>query len=113
MAGPVESSGPIETFCHLADAPSSRRSTFSFDAVSAGDRVAVCFAAQDTNPPYALKVRAPNGALIVDRLIRDLPTGLPQSEPPIEFLVSARGKYTIELRELQGAQWGKALLSVV
>jgi hypothetical protein len=113
MAGPVESSGPIETFCHLADAPSSRRSTFSFDSVSAGDRVALCFAANDATPPYSLKVRAPNGALILDRLVRDLPTGLPQSEPPIEFLVSARGQYVIELRELQGTQWGKALLSVV
>ncbi len=112
MAGPLESSGSIETFCHLAEAPSSRRSTFSFDAISAGDRVAICFASQDGAPPYNLKVRAPNGALVMDRLVRELPTGLPQSEPAIEFVVSVRGRYAIEIREIQGSQWGKALLSV-
>mgnify|MGYP001172374897 CR=1 FL=1 len=112
MPGPIESSGSIETFCHLSDAPSSRRSTFSFDAVAAGDRVAICFAAQDGNPPFALKVKAPNGALMLDRIVRELPTGLPQSEPPVEFVVSVRGRYTIEIREIQGTQWGRAFLSV-
>lgn len=112
MAGPIECHGAIETFCHQADAPSSRRSTFSFDSITAGDRVAICFAAEDGKPPYALSIKAPNGSTILSRIVRELPTGLPQSEPAIEFVVSVRGSYTIEIREVQGSQWGKATLRV-
>ncbi len=113
MAGPVDTSGPIETFCHKADAPSSRRSTLSFDDVTIGDRVALhFFAGGDGTPPFSLKIRAPTGAMVVDRILRDLPTGLPQSEPPIELVVSLRGNYAIEIREVRGNLWGKATLRV-
>ena len=50
--------------------------------------------------------------MVVDRILRDLPTGLPQSEPPIELVVSLRGNYAIEIREVRGNLWGKATLRV-
>ena len=113
MAGPLETHGSIEVFCSRADAPPSRRSMFSFDSVSAGERLALCFHAdEDTSPPYALKLRGPNGAVIIDRILRELPTGLPQSSPPIEFIASVAGSYAIEVRELSGTAWGTATLCV-
>lgn len=113
MAGAVDSSGPIETFCHLADAPSSRRSALSFDDIGVGDRIALCFfAGGDGAPPFSLKIRAPSGALVIDRILRDLPTGMPQSEPPVELVVSMRGSYAVEIREVRGSLWGKATVRV-
>jgi hypothetical protein len=112
MSGPINNSGSIEAFCQTADQPVSRRSLF-FDEIHVGDRVLLCFAGDDTKPPYSLKIRAPSGALILERMIRELPTGRPQSEPPIEFVVSAKGAYLIEVKEVRGTNWGKATLTVV
>lgn len=112
MPGPIDCSGPIEAFCLQVDAPSSRRSVHSFDAISAGDRVALCFVADGSSPPYSLRVRSPAGALVIDRLLRELPTGQPQSEPPIEMVVSTPGVYQIELKEVRGTQYCKATLHV-
>ena len=43
----------------------------------------------------------------------ELPTGLPQSAPPVEFIPSHRGEYSIEVREIRGKQQrGRAVLSV-
>ena len=76
MPGPVETSGAIETFCQRADSgPVSRGSAYSFDRITVGDRVAICFAGEDTKPPYALRVRGPNGATVVERLLRELQIG--------------------------------------
>jgi hypothetical protein len=114
MAGPVDSTGPIEAFCQRTDAPASRRATLSYEPIGVGDRVSLSFGAlDDTNPPYALKIRSPSGAMLLDRIIRELPTGLPQSEPPVEFIVSVRGDYAIEIRETRGNNWGRAVLHVV
>lgn len=86
---------------------------FSFDSIFAGERLALCFHIdEDARPPYSLKVRAPNGGLILDRILREIPTGLPQSAPPIEFIASAPGPYAIEVRELSGPSWGTAILTV-
>jgi len=74
--------------------------------------VALCFVADGSSPPYSLRIRSPNGALVIDRLLRELPTGLPQAEPPIEFVVSNSGAYAIELKEIRGPQWCKATLQV-
>jgi hypothetical protein len=113
MPGPLETHGSIEVFCSRADVPASRRSMFSFDSIIAGERLALCFHSdEDMRPPYSLKLRAPNGALIIDRILRELPTGLPQSAPPIEFIASAPGAYAIEVRELSGTSWGTATLTV-
>ncbi len=113
MAGPMDSTGAIEAFCQRADAPVSRRSTLSFEDIAVGDRVSLCFgASEDTRGPFSLKIRAPSGATLLDRLVRELPTGLPQSEPPVEFVVSARGEYLIEIRDVRGQNWGRATLRV-
>lgn len=86
---------------------------FTFDDIAAGERLSLCFHAdEDTRPPYSLKLRAPTGALIIDRILRELPTGLPQSAPPIEFIASVPGVYSIEVRELSGGSWGTATLTV-
>lgn len=113
MAGPIESKGPIEAFCQVVDAPMTRHSLHSFDVISAGDRVAIFFVADDGTPPYSLKVRAPSGTVVIDRMLRELPTGRPQSEPPIEFVVSSAGTYTVDVKEMKGNQWGKATIRVV
>jgi len=113
MSGPVETTGSIETFCHRADAPASRRSSYSFDDLTVGDRVSLCFnAGEDTRAPYGLKVRSPNGALVLERLLRELPTGMPQSEAPVEFTIMARGRYSVEIRELSGKAWGQATIRI-
>ena len=113
MAGPVETSGSIETFCQRADTGHvSRGSAYSFDRIMVGDRVAICFAGEDTKPPYALRVRGPAGNVVLERLLRELPTGLPQSEPPVHFVVSAPGVYVIEIREHTGQAWGRAQVRV-
>ena len=113
MPGPLETNGSIEVFCARADAPPSRRSMFVFDSLVAGERLSLCFnPGDDTRPPYALRIRSPQGALIIDRIMRELPTGLPQSAPPVEFIPSVPGTYTIEVRALQGGAWGTATLAV-
>ncbi len=112
MSRTVDSNGPIETFCQRAEGPVSRGSAYSFDQILVGDRVALCFAAEDTKSPYSLRVKAPNGALVIERLLRELPTGLPQSEPPVTFVVSSAGNYQVEIRELTGKSWGQATIRV-
>ncbi len=113
MSGPLDTQGSIEVFCSRADAPPSRRSYYAFDAIVAGERLSLCFnPGDDCKPPYSLRIRSPTGALIVDRILRELPTGLPQSAPAIEFIVSAPGSYAIEVRALQGPAWGTATLRI-
>ena len=50
---------------------------------------------------------------IVERVLRELPTGQPQSAPPITFTVSSAGDYKIEIKQLYGKQKGDAVLRVV
>ncbi len=113
MAGPVETSGSIETFAQRADGYVARGSAYSFDEISVGDRVALCFAAgDDAEAPFSLRIRGPNGALILDRILRELPTGLPQSEPPVTFVVSSAGAYQVEIHAKGQRTWGKATMRV-
>jgi|HubBroStandDraft_4_1064222.scaffolds.fasta_scaffold63519_2 hypothetical protein len=115
MSSVLESSGDIEIFCYPSTiSPTIGRSSVPFfDAVTIGDRLSLVFAPGDsTTPPYALKIFAPSGANILDSIVRSLPTGTPQSPPPIEFVVSARGVYRIEIREFKGRQSGEAKLRV-
>jgi len=46
-------------------------------------------------------------------VLRELPTGMPQSAPPITFTVSGAGDYKIEIKQLYGKQKGDAVLRVV
>jgi hypothetical protein len=112
MSSELEASGDIEIFCY----PSMGSPTIGvryFGDVTAGDRLSLVFGPGDSaSPPYALKIFSPTGANILDTIVRSLPTGTPQSPPPIEFVVSARGIYKIQIRELKGRQSGEAQLKV-
>jgi hypothetical protein len=44
--------------------------------------------------------------------LRELPTGKPQSAPPVEFIPSQKGEYQVEVKELRGKQRGQATLTV-
>jgi hypothetical protein len=66
---------------------------------------------EDAIPPFQIRVRSPSGNLIVERVIRQLPTGEPQSPPPVAFSVQ-RGVYDIHISELRGKADGHATLTV-
>jgi len=112
MAAYIESSGEIEVFCFPAG-PTTRVTVPVFESVTAGDRLSLVFGPNDgATAPYSLKVVSPSGAIILDSIVRDLPTGLPQSPPPIEFVVSAKGVYKVEIREMRGRQRGEAKVRI-
>ena len=101
MARTIESSGDIETICKS-------------DPAKAGEEIKLVFRAEDdAEPPFTLKVKSPQGKVIVERVIRDLPTGRPQSAPPVTFTASAAGEYKVEIKQLQGKQKGEAILRIV
>ncbi len=102
MPGRIESHGEIETMVH-GDGMK----------VSAGDRVGLVFRAIDEpEPPVSVIILSPNGQKIVEKVLRELPTGKPQSAPPVEFIPSTRGDYQIEVKELRGKQRGVATLNI-
>jgi hypothetical protein len=104
MGERVDSHGEIETMLHGDQA---------HGAIGVGDRVLLVFRAiDDPDPPIAVIIHSPNGQKIVDRVIRELPTGLPQSAPPVEFIPSVKGTYKIEVKELRGKQRGTATLRI-
>lgn len=112
MASNIESSGDIEVSCSTT-AANARPGVHLFGAITPGDRLYLVFTPIDaTSPPYALKIVSPSGATIMDTILRDLPTGLPQSPPPVEFVVSAKGTYRVEIREMKGRQRGEATIKV-
>jgi hypothetical protein len=112
MGALIELSGEIEVFCYPSG-QGTRSSVPFFDAVTMGDRLSLVFTPGDgSNPPYSLKIFSPSGANILDSIVRDLPTGTPQSPPPIEFVVSTKGVYRVEIREMRGRQRGEAKINV-
>lgn len=112
MSAKIESSGEIEVLCFPSGA-ATRHSVPYFDAVTVGDRLSLVFTAGDgASAPFSLKIFSPSGAVILDSIVRDLPTGLPQSAPPVEFVVSAKGLYRVEIREMRGRQRGEASVRV-
>lgn len=100
MSDTVENEGDIETLSQVTP-------------VSVGDTVRLIFRAYDeATPPFNIKIRSPSGKIIVERVLRDLPTGKPQSAPPVEFSASSAGEYKIEIKQLYGKQKGSAILRV-
>jgi hypothetical protein len=114
MSALIELSGEIEIFCFPSTAGAAlRQSVPFFDAVTVGDHLSLVFTPGDgASAPYSLKIFSPTGAVIVDSIVREPPTGTPQSPPPIEFVVSTKGVYKIEIRELRGRQHGVAKVRV-
>jgi hypothetical protein len=104
MAARIDSHGEIETMIHGEGA----------SRAGVGDRIHLVFRAiDDPDAPIAVVIQSPTGAKIVDRVLRELPTGRPQSAPPVEFVPSHRGEYNIEVREIRGKlQRGRAVLSI-
>jgi hypothetical protein len=101
VARTIESSGDIETICKA-------------DPLKAGDTADLVFRADDeATPPYNLRIKSPSGKTIVERVLRELPTGMPQSAPPVSFTVSSAGEYKIEIKQLYGKQKGDAVLRVI
>ena len=45
----------------------------------------------DSEPPYTVRIKAPDGMIILERVLRDLPTGRPQSAPPVQFKIDLQG----------------------
>lgn len=84
------------------------------DPATAGETVRLVFRSDDdAAPPFTVKIKAPSGKIIVERVLRELPTGKPQSAPPISFTASSPGDYKIEVTQLYGKQRGDAVLHVV
>jgi hypothetical protein len=95
----IESSGNIET---IASA-----STFKV-----GEGVSLVFRTLDeSEPPFTVRIKAPDGKVILERVLRDLPTGKPQSAPPVQFKLDLEGEYRVEIWQLYGKGRGQALLS--
>lgn len=100
MARTLESTGDIETISQT-------------DPVTAGDTVKLVFRADDdAEPPFTVKIKSPSGQVILDRVLRELPTGKPQSAPPLTFTVSMAGDYKVMIKQLHGKQYGDAILRV-
>jgi hypothetical protein len=96
----VENTGDIETICQS-------------DPAKAGEVVKLVFRSDDdAAPPFTVKVKSPAGKVIVERVLRDLPTGKPQSAPPVTFTPSAPGAYKVEITQLYGKQRGDATLHI-
>lgn len=100
MASTIESTGDIETICQTDD-------------LSPGKTARLVFRAwDDASPPFTIKVKGPGGKAVLERVIRDLPTGRPQSAPPVTFSVASSGEYRISISELYGNAEGEAILRI-
>ena len=99
MPARLESSGDIEIICLSDDLGPNRTAQLIFRAF--GDAI----------PPFEIQVKSPSGNVILRRVIRELPTGEPQSPPPISFTVQ-KGEYAISVNQLKGNAEGHATLTV-
>lgn len=97
----LESHGTIEIIC-------------SASSLRVGDTGKLVFRAlDDSEPPYTCRVIAPDGTVIIERIVRELPTGKPQSAAPILFTAAHPGEYKIEIVQLYGQSRGWATLQVL
>ena len=101
MAGTIESHGDIEIICQsLSELAANKRARLVFRTYA------------DVSPPWQVRVRAPSGQTILERVMRELPTGDPQSPPPVTFSVQ-KGVYEIVVAQLNGGAEGRATITVV
>ena len=99
MPATLETHGDIEVRCDTGSLAPNRMAKLVFRAYD------------DASPPFQILIVAPSGNIILKRVIRVLPTGEPQSPPPVSFSVVA-GDYQITVSELKGSAEGHATLSV-
>src|SRR5262249_22462608 len=84
------------------------------DPARVGDQVSLIFrSGADPSPPFQLRIRSPSGKLIVETVMRELPTDVAQSGKPITFVVSTVGDYKVEIKQLSGKQRGEAIIHVI
>lgn len=96
----IESTGSIESIC-------------SVSSIKVGDSVKLIFRAlEESEPPYTVKIISPGGKVLLERVLRELPDGRPQSAPPVVFTVGIEGEYRIDIWQLYGKTRGQALLRV-
>jgi hypothetical protein len=111
MSAQIELSGEIEVIVYPSGSAIRTYVPF-FDGVTVGDRLCLVFAADGANAPYGLKIFSPSGAVILETMVRELPTGAPQSAAALEFMISAKGVYKVEIKEMRGRQHGEAKVRV-
>ncbi len=99
MPSRLETHGDIEIICLTDDLAPNKMAQIVFRAFG------------DAMPPFEIMVKAPSGNVIVKRVIRELPTGEPQSPEPIAFAVQ-KGDYEIMVNQLRGGAEGQATLTV-
>ncbi|MEZ4445789.1 MAG: hypothetical protein R3B72_42325 [Polyangiaceae bacterium] len=99
MPGTIDTHGEIEIICQAAGDLGPHKTA------------KLVFRAWDDAPPYEIKVWSPSNNLIVERVIRVLPTGEPQSPPPVSFSVQ-RGTYEIHVQQINGGAQGRATLKI-
>jgi hypothetical protein len=99
MPATIETHGDIEIICPVSGLGPNKTASVVFRGV------------EDATPPFQIRVRSPSGQIILERVLRELPTGAPQSPPPITFTVQA-GEYEITVAPLKGYQKGRALLNI-
>jgi hypothetical protein len=101
MSGKIETHGDIEIICQsLAELAPNKLARLIFRTYA------------DCAPPWQVRVRSPSGQTILERVMRELPTGEPQSPPPITFSVQ-KGDYEIVVAQLKGDAVGNATITVV
>ncbi len=99
MPSRLESHGDIEIICLTDDLGPNKMAQIVFRAFG------------DAMPPFEISVKSPSGHIILKRVIRELPTGEPQSPPPITFSVQ-KGQYEILVAQLRGTAEGQATLVI-
>ncbi len=79
-----------------------------------GDTVKLIFRAQEElEPPFTVKIASPAGKVLVERVLRELPDGKPQSAPAVQFTLVATGDYKLDIWQLYGNKArGQALIRV-
>ena len=101
MAVAIETTGDIECLC-------------TSNRVCVGGTAEIVFRTwDDVSPPFTIKISAPTKKVVYDRVLRDqLPTGRPQSNPPVRFTVADAGVYKLRVAELYGKAEGTAKITI-
>ena len=99
MSATLDCHGDIEIICNSDELAPNKMARLTFRTVDL------------PVPPFQIRVKAPSGKLIVERVIRELPTSTPQSPAPVQFAVQ-QGVYQIRIVQLNGTAEGVASLTV-
>ncbi|MBW2453196.1 MAG: hypothetical protein JRI68_01735 [Deltaproteobacteria bacterium] len=99
MPATLETQGDIEVICETTDLAPNKNAKVVFRTWG------------EAQPPYQITVRSPTGNIILKRVIRVLPTGDPQSSPPVSFTVQ-KGTYEISVGQLRGGAEGHGTLVI-